>query len=87
MTATGIELWEYLESLRAAVPYVHPAGQVTINEWLSEMRDAVERGDVAEFARLAVMVAEKVDQELGWYSEDSGEPIEPTPIVTPQQSR
>ena len=32
-----------MESLRASVPYVHPAGPMTINDWLSEMHDAADR--------------------------------------------
>jgi hypothetical protein len=30
-------------SLRSSIPDIHPAGQVTINEWLSEMHDAADR--------------------------------------------
>ena len=54
MTATRIELHDYVEHLRRAVPYVHPAGRVTIDIWLNDMVDAADHDDagtVAKFAR------------------------------------
>jgi hypothetical protein len=72
MTATKIELHDYIEQLRITVPYVHPAGLATIKEWLQEMSAAADHGDSVTVARLARCVADKIEQELEWQREDAG---------------
>jgi hypothetical protein len=71
MTATTIELHDYVEALRSAVPYVHPAGRATIDEWLTEMHEASYYGATATFAKIAQRITMKVVQELEWYARDT----------------
>jgi hypothetical protein len=71
MTATKIELHDYIEQLRATMPYVHPAGKATLDAWFAEMNDAAEHGDAITVARLARCVTDKVEQELAWQREDT----------------
>jgi hypothetical protein len=66
MTATTIELHDYVEALRNAVPYVHPAGRPTIDDWLAEMHNAADHGDGVTFVRIDLRIPDKVDQELEW---------------------
>ena len=66
MTATTIELHDYVEALRNAVPYVHPAGRATIDGWLAEMHNAADHGDGVTFVRIDLRIPDKVDQELEW---------------------
>ena len=79
MTANRIDLHNYVEHLRRSVPYVHPAGRVTIDIWLSDMRDAADKGDISTVDRLAQMVRQKIDQELKWHRESlaSAKPTAP----------
>jgi hypothetical protein len=51
------------------VPYIHPAGVVTITRWLDEMYTAAEEGSAGVVARLARFVTEKVAQEREWAAE------------------
>jgi len=60
------DLRAYVEDLRASVPYVHPAAQAIIHEWLQEMRDAADQDDAVTFARLARYVADKIKLEIEW---------------------
>ena len=84
MSATRIEWHEYVAALRSIVPDgLHPAGAVTIWSWIRDMIDAAEHGDAEAFARLALMVGKKVDQELKWYAQDTDTPVAATPIVAP----
>jgi hypothetical protein len=71
MSATSISLRDFVETLRATVPYVHPAGRATIDDWLTEALDAADHGDAATVARLASFIAEKVEQELQWQADDA----------------
>jgi hypothetical protein len=71
MTVTTIELHDYVEALRANIPYVHPAGRATIDSWLDEMHNAADRGDGVTFVRLDLRIAGKVEQELAWYAQDT----------------
>jgi hypothetical protein len=82
MTATKIALQDYAATLRSMVPDLHPAGMATIRAWFAEMMDAADHDDAETFARLALLIAEKVDQELEWYAEDTATPVAPTPILT-----
>ena len=66
MTVTTIELHDYVEALRANIPYVHPAGRATIDSWLDEMHNAADRGDGVTFVRLDLRIAGKVEQECEW---------------------
>jgi hypothetical protein len=66
MTATITDLHAYIEDLRATVPYVHPAAQAVIHEWLGEMHDAANQDDPVTFARLARLVTKKIEQEIEW---------------------
>jgi hypothetical protein len=66
MTATKIELHDFVEQLRSTVPYVHPAGRATIDAWLSDMHDAADHGDAVTVARLARCISNKIEQELAW---------------------
>jgi hypothetical protein len=66
MTATMTDLHTFIEDLRAAVPYVHPAGRATIDAWLGEMHDAADQDDAATVARLARYVADKIAWEIEW---------------------
>ena len=52
MTATAASLQDYVDTLRRAIPYVHPVGRASIECWLSEMEIA------ATFARFAIMIGE-----------------------------
>jgi hypothetical protein len=52
MTATGLDLHDYVEQLRRSVPYVHPAGRVTIDIWLDDMLDAADQDDARTVAQL-----------------------------------
>jgi hypothetical protein len=49
---------------------------------LLEMLDAADHDDAATVARFADMIAEKVEQELEWYAQDTATPVAPTPIIT-----
>jgi hypothetical protein len=69
LAATSIELRDFVEQIRVGVPYVHPAGRATIDEWLVEMEAASERGDGAAVAVLAVRIQRKIDLELQWERE------------------
>ena len=40
MTATATSLQDYVDTLRRAIPYVHPVGRASIECWLSEMEIA-----------------------------------------------
>ena len=71
MSASAIDLHDYVHALRASIPYVHPAGRATIDDWLREMHEAADHGDTATFAKLALLIAEKVNRELQWYAEDT----------------
>ena len=73
MTATAIGLHDYVEQLRLAVPDVHPAGRVTIDEWLRGMIDAADQGDATTFAKLCRLIEGKVKLELKWQREDSNQ--------------
>jgi hypothetical protein len=64
-------LHRHVKALRDAIPYIHPAGRVTIDWWLGEMHDAADAGDTAKFAELAERIAERVRQEIEWYPEDT----------------
>lgn len=64
MTATITNLHTYIEDLRAAVPYVHPAARATINSWLQDMHAAADQDDAAAVARLARYVTDKIEQEI-----------------------
>lgn len=66
MTATMTDLHAFIEDLRATVPYVHPAAQATIHEWLQDMHAAADQDDVATVARLARYVTDKIEQEIKW---------------------
>ena len=46
------------------------------------MLDAADHDDAATVARFADMIAEKVEQELEWYAQDTATPVAPTPIIT-----
>jgi hypothetical protein len=71
MTASRIEWHDYLEALRASLPYVHPAGRATIDAWLADMSVAADIGDAATFATLGLLVADKVNQEIEWQRRDA----------------
>ena len=78
-----IELHDYVAALRSMVPDdLHPTGMATIWGWITDMIEAAEHDDAAAFARLAIMVADKVALELQWYAEDTATPVAPTPIIT-----
>jgi hypothetical protein len=83
MSATATDLHGYVHTLRESVPYIHPAAQVAVAEWLREMHEAADHGDTTTFARLAVLISDKIEQELRWQAEDLGEPVVPTTIITP----
>jgi hypothetical protein len=59
MSATVIDLHDYLQTLRDTLPYVHPAGMATIHAWLGEALDAADRGDAASVARLASFIPKR----------------------------
>jgi hypothetical protein len=86
MTATVITLHDYVAQVRSVIPYVHPAGRATIDEWLSEMRSAADIGDAATVARFARMVADKVELEQQWQRDD-GLDVDPPIIITPLKDR
>jgi hypothetical protein len=76
-------LRDYIETLRASIPHVHPAGRATIDEWLAEMVDAADHGDNIAFARIAIRITDKVEEELEWQVQDLEMETAPTNIVTP----
>jgi hypothetical protein len=45
---------------------LHPHGAATIFAWIADMHRAAREGDTAEVARLARMIAEKVELERKW---------------------
>jgi hypothetical protein len=53
MTASAIQLRDFIEQLRSSVPNLHPAGMETIRAWFWEMTDAADHGDAATVARFA----------------------------------
>ena len=65
MSASGIELLDYVAQLRCAVPDVHPAGRATIDEWIAEMSDAAARDDAETVAKLARWIKEWIEPEHG----------------------
>jgi hypothetical protein len=71
MSATLADLHAFIEDLRATVPYVHPAAQATIHEWLQDMHTAADQDDPASVARLARLVTDKINQEIKWQREDA----------------
>jgi hypothetical protein len=66
MTANSITLTDYLVTLRQSIPYVHPAGRATIDDWLDQMAASANHNDAANFAKLAKRVTDKVQRELDW---------------------
>jgi hypothetical protein len=52
------------------LPDMHPAGAVTISDWLDEMWAAAEHGHCDRVARLARMVTDKIVLERQWQAED-----------------
>jgi hypothetical protein len=59
-----------METFRGTVPDdLHPAGLATIWVWIRDMIEAAEHDDAAMFARFAILIAEKVDQELESYEQ------------------
>ena len=71
MAATRIEWHDYVAVLSGMVPDgLHPAGAVTIWGWIRDMIEAAEHDDAATFARLALLIAGKVDLELEWQAQD-----------------
>ncbi|MGC2087040.1 MAG: hypothetical protein WA702_27165 [Bradyrhizobium sp.] len=65
MSATRMDLHGYVEALRETVPHsIDPAAKLTIESWLAEMNTAADIGDEHTAARLAWMIAEKVELEL-----------------------
>ena len=61
----------------------HPAGQATIDDWLAEMVDAAGSRRHITFARIAIRIADKVEEELEWQAQDLEMEIATTNIVTP----
>lgn len=74
MSGSSISLRDFVEQLRISVPCVHPAGRATIDHWLMDMVDAADHGDAATVARLAVLIAGKIELELQWQREDESRP-------------
>jgi hypothetical protein len=68
MTATVTDPHDYIEDLRAILPYVHPAARATINSWLHDMHAAADQDDAATVAQLARYVTDKIEQEIEWQS-------------------
>jgi hypothetical protein len=52
------------------LPDMHPAGAVTVGEWLEEMRFAADSGRVDLVAKLARMVNAKITLERQWEIEN-----------------
>ena len=65
MSASKIELRDCVATLRLILPYVHPAGQATIDTWLAAMTAA------ATVARPAKHVTGKVALERQWERESA----------------
>jgi hypothetical protein len=67
MSATAIGLHEFIEEFRQSIPdVIHPAGAATIQLWFGDMHAAAHEGDLAEVARLTVMIRDKLAFELEW---------------------
>lgn len=71
MSAAGIHWADYLDNVRSQVPPLHPAAECTVYELLAEARDAAERGNDGEVARLLAIVRNKVLLELQSEMEDN----------------
>jgi hypothetical protein len=65
-----VNLHAYIEDLRATVPYVHPAARATIHSRLQDMHAAADHDDAGTVARLARLVAKKIEQEIEWQRQD-----------------
>jgi hypothetical protein len=87
MSATVIDLRDYVQTLRDILPHVHPAGMATIHTWLSEALDAADHDDAATVARLVCRIGRKVEMELRFQCEDAQragiEPPPPARVIQP----
>jgi hypothetical protein len=65
-----VSLHGFIDNFKRRIPPLHPLGEVTIHEWLSEMQFAADIGATKEVVRLFKLVRDKIQLELHWEAED-----------------
>jgi hypothetical protein len=66
LTATATDVHTFLDDIAGAMPATHPIGDAIIRWWLQDAHVAATRGDMAEVARLARCITDKIAQEKKW---------------------
>jgi hypothetical protein len=70
MSASALPAHDWIntvhDSLRPQLDEIHPSAQRICHEYLRELHDAVEAGDMTEFARLLELLQDKISDELTW---------------------
>jgi hypothetical protein len=67
MSAVITTMHEFIETLSRHIPSIHPSARGWIDDWILDMRAAVN--DPAEVVRLAIKVRKSVVEELRWEAE------------------
>jgi hypothetical protein len=71
MTGSAISLHDFIDTASKRIPYIHPAAEFTVYQWFAFAREAADRDDAAEIARLLDAVRQKVVLELRWQADDA----------------
>jgi hypothetical protein len=70
MSATALNAHDWIntfrDSLLPQLDGIHPSAQRHCHDYLNELHDAVNAGDMTEFARLLHLLQDKISDELIW---------------------
>jgi hypothetical protein len=69
MSATAMELHEWIADFEASIPDIHPIGACRVHELFADMHAAADEGDTKEVARLTEMIQHRVAWEQQWHEE------------------
>jgi hypothetical protein len=70
MTASTLDTHEWINSFHASVEAqlaeIHPSARGICREWIHDMHQAADAGDMHELARLIQLTQDKILDELIW---------------------
>jgi LPS O-antigen subunit length determinant protein (WzzB/FepE family) len=78
MTDAAIDLHDFINAFYNSIPaHIHPMAQGACRGYVQDMHDAVNAGDMAEFARLVKIAKDKIASEIEWEEDKARSAADP----------